>query len=78
MRLISGDHGVIEVLHSDLIRFVCLTTVLGMKWRIGRATYFSNSDEMMLAEAVEMERRKWFLKIKCLITWEIFNILVGY
>lgn len=58
MRLISGDHGVIEVLHSDLIRFVCLTTVGGMNWRIGRETYFSNSGEMMLAEAVEMERRK--------------------
>ena len=58
MKLISGDHGVIEVLYSDLIRSVCLTTVQGMNWRIGRETCFSNSGEMMLAEAVEMERRK--------------------
>ena len=39
---------------------------------IDREACFSNSGEMMLAE--KMERRK----IKCLITCEIFNILVGY
>ena len=56
MRFISGDHGVVEVLYGDLIRFVFLTTVEGMKWRIGREACFSNSGEMMLPE--KMERRK--------------------
>ena len=56
MRFISGDHGVVEVLYGDLIRFVFLTTVEGMNWRIGREACFSNSGEMMLAE--KMERRK--------------------